>query len=559
MAKLHQRKDESGFYILGGLPGTGSIVTWQLTSEGVTYLRSRGYEGVGATIPMKVLQELKERGHAYTHGSGVGRALPVTRLTRTDLPDGMVSRSSAAALVLIERDGSWEMAILVAEIPRSWASAEASLVEALSGWHLGVPGGASVPATQLWPGRGGALIQVEPQMSSYSVEPTGRWPAGWDVVGWLADLPGLSLGGTLFREEGGDRLPPGSAIEAGEAYVLVARADDQGRQEGCSPPPSLAPKPLGVRGGWGAWAVKLPHSADAEVRRWANLVGHHISQPRYRLALITPPLRYSEEGLPVIASDIEAVFALSPSVAVAGAEVTTTFHTVQFSGAGSFRIAIDDTLMRPLDVVVERRAAVTEGRFPAALEVDIDLGGARVTLHALRDGVGPHMIELPARAPGEPLPVIVRCATQIDVLSTLGATVERIDGLTDETASAYLASKLGDATRRAAHMCVQLDAWAFGRLRLEFVVRSVPEVDSLDLPPGVARRARWIAATLQGRGYGDDVIPLSAWTRTGLRRLSTLRGCAGLRDLQRAPRSLLPHVNAIVRLAQEQNIEVHHG
>ena len=69
MPKLHEYISGRGFYIKSAFGG--SIVTYQLSSTGNQYLRSRGYRD-GSNISPRELQDLIKRGYAYTGGAGPG-------------------------------------------------------------------------------------------------------------------------------------------------------------------------------------------------------------------------------------------------------------------------------------------------------------------------------------------------------------------------------------------------------------------------------------------------------------------------------------------------------
>lgn len=69
MPKIHKYKNSAGFYIISTVKG--SITTYQVTDEGNSYLKSRGYKDKD-DIDIDFLMKLKDWNYVYTYGQGPG-------------------------------------------------------------------------------------------------------------------------------------------------------------------------------------------------------------------------------------------------------------------------------------------------------------------------------------------------------------------------------------------------------------------------------------------------------------------------------------------------------
>lgn len=551
MPVLHQHKDGSGYFVRAALPGTTQIITWQISPEGLRFLRSKGYKGEKFEFNRTLLEELINRGYAYTHGSGIG-PIPAPQLwvTPSDLSPPQKSEASrGTSVVFLENAPGWSIALRVAELPRTWFEHTGSLVDALAGWKIHVAGAPPISATQLWPGRGGALIPVAPQPTPYTVTPEGQWPGSWDLRRWLGNVPGLDAGATLFSADTGERLDRGAALDLGGAYFLVALADPASGR-GCWPPPTIfAPEDLGRNGLWQAWAIELPASSGIRVRAWCEASGYRLAEPRYRLSLITPPDGYDESGLPIVAVGEEVVLGLTPIHEDAAARHGPTFYSTRFQAPGTYRVAIDDRSTAAISVVA-RRPETSLPSQPAALELCITWAGSAITIQALRDGSGPHAIPTAATIPGKPATVEVTCAVPLSLRWEIGVVRERRDRIAADEANVVIAGLLCEAARRREQLGMQIDAGAYGRIGLTMPALVSTASALYALPPPVMRRARWLAAALSNEAVQGAMVPIPPRSRPALARLATLPGCAALRGLRTVPASLMPHVHAITKLVQ---------
>ncbi len=550
MPRLHQRKDGDGYYVRAALPGTSNINTWQINPEGLRFLRSRGYEGDGVQFPDPILKELIDRGYVYTRGSGIGVILPKLQVTSSDSsPSQARLLSQGAALLFLEGEPAWNLALRISELPRSWIEGADHLVDALSSWQIQVAGKVSVPATHLWPGRGGALIPVAPQSEPYTVTPEGRWPEAWDVRRWLGEIPGLGPGATLFSVETGARLAPGTALECGGAYVLVAPADPAMGRGRWPPPAMFSPEDLGRNGRWQAWTIELPASGNLRVRAWCDATGYRLAEPRFKLSLVTPAQGYSDHGSPIVPVGEEIVLCLAPVREDTGVEYRPTFYTTRFQAPGTYRVTIDDVSTGGLSVIAER-PQTHDLRQPAALEICITVAGSTIGIQALRDGFGPHSIPPCVNGPGKPPTVEVKCSVPLSLSWESGTVRERRGRLAANEAEVLIADILREASRTRERLDIQLDAGAYGRLGLTMPapLNTPRAIDAL--PPMTVGRARWLATQLSIVSTRDTLVPLPRHVRQTLDALADLPGCAALRGLFVVPATLIPHVQAITKLVQ---------
>lgn len=544
MPVLRMRKSDGGYYARGGYPGS-SIITWQITPEGVQFLRSRGYTGANIEFPMPVLQELIERKFAYTHGSGVDLTPPPLRVTKIAAQPALAPPPAALTLVFAEDDLSWQLTLRVPEIPPAWSTGVASLADALSGWWLQTHSEERVPATRLWPGRGGAQVSVEPQIAPYGLLARGRWPERWDVAGWLGAAPGMSPGITLFDRESGGRLAAGAALSLGCDYIAVVHAS--GSPHRATPPDLLKPEYLGPRTTWHAWSIQTPASADDSVRRWCESIGYRLAAPRYRLALVTPPRGHTAAGAPVVAAGEEIVLSLTRQDVREDAEQRPSFYTVRFEAPGAYRIAIDDEPKAALHLTAERRTAgIPPG--PAPLVLTIESGSATAELHGLRDGHGPHSLTLPTPSTeNSTLRVLIHCAVPFCLTWRTGEDAGLSERLSADEAGARLNTLLHDASERRGRLEAALDAGAYGRIALDIAfVWATPE--HAEIPAAAVRRARWLVVVLAGARRSERMAPLPRAARTTLARLSLVAGCESLRGATHVPTGLIPHIHVLARL-----------
>lgn len=547
MPKLRKYKDGHGYYVLGQVPGTASISTWQITPAGVARLRSAGYSGDDIFFSPKLLKELIDRGDATTGKSGVGLPLPTLIVSHER---ASTIQPPAVSLIFVEEVRSWRLALQIARLPRSWIQEIEDLTTALSNWKIIVPGATPVPATRLYPGRGGALIPVRPQQGPYTISAEGTWPLEWNVRSWLVAPTGLEKDLTLFRGDSGVRLPEGSLIEPGETYTLVVPfhlAADLRK----SPPAVLLPESLGQVDQWRAWSIQIPVEVDEQILSWCKRAGFRVAEPRSKLNLVTPPSAYTHAGQAIITVDEELVLALTPQQRQEGGEVN--FFTVCFKQTGAFCINVENSVATPIHVVVETPSTLLQPLPPAPLTLRIHWGEHTFQFNAFRDTSGPHQLAHPTISKEQALYVEVICDTPINLTLDLGDNRRQLERLSTDEAGSLITEMLQAASRRKVHLSAQIDGGVFGRLRFVLPALSVMNDATISLPPETLRRARWLAVVLPALTRSAPTVPIPISTRHIFTRIAELPGCATLNNLYVVPTTLLPVVRAIARVPSKIN------
>jgi hypothetical protein len=544
MPTLKKYVSKTGYYIKGFVPGRGQNSTLQVTPQALQRIQAEigGDEG---TFSLQLLKDLLAAKLVFSKGEYPLEKLPAISVTREAITPTL-ARRSAARLVFVENDTDWQLALRIDALPQKWIAQASDLVEALANWSVRLPGAAPVPAMQLWPGRGGMLIQARPQRLAYSLTPEGRWPEAWDVPTWLNEVPGLSAGVTLFNAVSGERIDPGAALEPGGAYVLVAQSDAKSGAVHWGVQSFLSPHALGQIGAWHAWAIELPSESSPRVKAWCETFGFRLAEPRFKLVLISPPARFNDAGLPVVYLHDKIVIGLLPVSADQAQDYEPVFYTTTFSETGSFQITLDDKASSPLRIAVEGRTSKAWSICPEALNVRLIWPGGQVSLRALHNGIGPH--ELPAELLREPPLVQVCCPAPLALIWEVGADRERRERLAADEAAALIAELLQTAVHRQTPVTLQLDAGPYGRLALKGTPASPTVNTTNEYALLVTQRARWLATTLSASPHAEPTVPLPATTQRALARLAEVPGCAPLRHLRAVPASLIAHVHALTRL-----------
>jgi hypothetical protein len=456
---------------------------------------------------------------------------------------------SAAQLVFVEDETSWHLAIRIAELPRQWVEHAPKLVDSLRDWEICLPGVASVPAMQLWPGRGGIFIPVEPQQSAYHITAIGRWPDSWDVTRWLGTVPGLNADVTLFDTSSGKWLYPGATLEPEGTYFLVVLVTAEHDASRWVVQSLVSPEEIGRIGSWRAWAIELPVSSETRLQSWCEAIGYRLGRPRFTMVLVSPPSRFDEYGVPVVPRQETVVVGVLPVGSPSATEDNPIFYTASFQESGSFRLSLDDDTCNALQIIVEEPVTGESLDTPPELTVDLIWGDYRVSLRSLHDGAGPH--ELSTESPRHNIPdVQVRCLAPVSLLWEIDSTRGRRERELPDDVGTIIVELLRTAGRRQAAIMLHLDAGPYGRLSFSRIFASRASDAVTDIPPAVEQRARWLAAALGRPSRSENVVLITASAQRTLARLANLPGCAALRGVHAVPIAFISHVHAITRLVQ---------
>lgn len=545
MPVLRQRKD-GDFYIRAWVPGASSVATWQLTRRGLAILRRHGCSADGDIFSHGLLQQLIRQRDAFTRGSGLMQA--------PDQPEAFVTRDTASSnrqlhtstLVFNRHETGWHLALWIKEIPRRWCDTVDDLVAALSGWCVVVDGAHSVPAMRLYPGRGGAVVDVPPKTGFYQLTPHGSWPHQWDVRHWLVGTTGLSSV-TVFDAETGERRKTNDPLEPGERYLLAVHRDRL-----APPPDDLHPVDLGSFDQWRAWDVQIPETPSDRIERWCKRAGLRLAERRFRLTLVTPPYAYTDDGRPVVIRDEELICALTPLGEASSTE--PLFYALRCAETGSFRIAVDDLPAAPLRVEVQDRQALPCPQPPEPLTVAIDWGDCTQRLRALNSAGEPQRLTPPSRLPRHRPRVQVVAPGSVDLITVIGGCTERRAGLRAEEAGERLVVALEDAIRQHHELTIQIDGGPFGRLTLALPAVAV-QIAPVTLPQATLRRARWLAAALHSLHGRAPIVPLNGAARSALNTAAERTGRRLLANQRTMPAELLPAVWALTRAIQREETD----
>jgi hypothetical protein len=589
-----RRKREGGYYYITFVHAAGGFSTRQVSEDGAALLRSEGIS-VGDDIPRWLLEELTARKLAYTGGTGLQIGLDPADLEVEQSPPWR----ELLRFITNEETGRWEIALAFPEIPVPLIAAIGSdtSVVTLAQCGLSINRGTPVPATLLWPGKGGATVPVAPSEFSIAVELTGDWPTSWRewaLSECAGELEGLLPTGVLFRgrEFGAVRLRDGVPIVPGQSYYLLLHADFARAPRGTLPPPhAIQRRRLGQRGGWEAWEIQLPDSIDDEIRVWCARLGHPLKPLPWRLVLASPPpQRYLADGMLVVGAGQEIIVAALPPSAHRtempprllverdGSDVVvlSTGHTADRSTATAgqpsqrhFALPIDKNGKYQIWVAASRAGAlafVAEsitpppelthlGSLPSPLEISVNGGSTHAFLHAFIDASGPHELILPRLVCDEVPSIEVWCPAPVSVRWGCGYLRRHYRQVPPTDVAALVASDLKAGLGAGQPFLLELDAGTFGSFALHLLPArpATPASRTIDagmvLPDDMLQHARWLIDVLAiaCRRRGSPMVPLTNDLRAMLAPLATSPDLAPLAQLVRVPATIIPHLRYVAR------------
>ena len=541
MPILYKYKDGSGYYVRGTPPGANkAIVTWQIKQEGVDLLRARGYKGESIPFPGHLLKELIDRDLAYTNRSGITLRPTINISYQRPSDIQHIPSHGAAALFFIESK-PWHLEVRIPELPKQWLEKSTHLVQSLSNGWISIEDKAPIPAMRLWPGRGGIQIPVEPQHSLYKLYSTGEWPAEWNVSAWLGEIPGLETKITLFSGETQQRLLPGSLIELGKTYVLVAPTTfhlEQNHQL------ALEIEAIGHVGTWQAWLIQMPFASTPQLHDWCKLIGYRLAESRFKLDMVTPPLGYSGEGNPIVSVGKDIVFALSSLDDRSKDEDSIYFYKTRFPEAGTYGIEVEDKSHLAFYVEAQKNLHTV---LPSWLAITIAWEHTGITFHSLQNGFGPHHFQLSHSFSAETTRITIDCPAHLNIYWEMNDISERRESLSVEDSGNVIISLLSKAVSLGENLRLQIDAGVYGRLALHITIPKVAKSCPGELSTTAVYRARWLATMLNNSSKREISVALSPSNQRALKRLAEISGCVTLSSARTAPVSLLPYIYALTK------------
>lgn len=503
MPRLHQRSD-AAYYIKAWYPTVG-FCTYQLPDRGVERLAELGYLYEGADVPEWLLTELRDGGSAFTGQSGVSPPLAVDSGETFEQERPLVLRMS-------EGDSGWSLELLLPALPREYLAAHSAreLLDILRGCGFRVAG-EELPAVHLLPGRDNMPVPAAPSEKDYCVEATGPWPANWNLRPWLRGALGLTPAGTVFRgpDSGGERLRSEDPMELdGEYYVACLRDTE------VSPPPGVESQSAGNVGAWKAYRIKLPRTATGSLRSWCLHLGHPLERKRWRLRLTSPPpYRYLADGTPVVGSRHAIWFVAQHPDANSDTVLNDTLKlfldahlacslvlshpssdgplciVVRAALPGRYRIAGSSLVAGSTFEVVDSQPATWDVEYLAVrpMRVTVSTGDAQQVVCSWAGTPGSYEVT------SDDCPkVVVECALPASMAVDRPGHPGLRDVLTAEEATERLALELPRAWSSGRPVFLQLDARAYGSVRLHFRHR-VASPAAKEVPSRDATFCRWVS------------------------------------------------------------------
>lgn len=298
MAKLRQALD-GHYYVQLNIFGQG-IATYQITLEGVRFLATKRIY-VDEEILPAYMKRMRDAGFAYTGGSGLGQVNLAT--TTPDLDFEKVT------FVLRESRSTWNLGIYIPELSTDLIAKVDS--KSLTGKLSLRVNENSLPVARLWPGKGGAIIDVEPSLKAYQFRLVGPWPK-CNIPNLPKDFR-LSTDGERFLIAGqvARRLHWAAPMELGSSYLALMRLPlpEKGVPEDLQYVGSDSLR----KSGWFLYSFSIPESNSETLPGWCSHLGFALQEKAWKLSLLSPPpTKYSDEGIAVINSPSVIIAAKRP-------------------------------------------------------------------------------------------------------------------------------------------------------------------------------------------------------------------------------------------------------
>ncbi len=564
MARLKRARD-GHYYIRRFVHGPNQNATYQVTQEGVAWLRSCGVSEDDQFADTFV-DSLLQQGMVFTQGSGLsGQSLTIE------------PRDDRVPLLSLRIDeGSWTLGVLFPELPAHWEPD----ARTLSRCSFRIDRTSELPSIRLWPGKGGAIAVVLPKERNYKVTASGSWPSQWDLKAWTGEITGLDPKGTFFdsADNQGIRLEPGKQIALGTSYYIVVKSSEAGLVSNAitHPPREVRVVRLARNQGWEAWELEIPNVPNDALREWCLRIRHPVQEPAWRVALLSPPPHnYTVYGIPCIELGQKMNIASYPPKATAnqfGPATLTLEHipdrsekprvvgSLQVSREalfasppigelGTYRIRAITGQAIPLTFrIIARNPVAASWRSPVGLKLVIQRGSEKTCLSAFEDGYGPHEFVISNRHDEH----LVSVATESPVPVQLSwGGKKRAEIRTGFEASRILdaiGKDLAGALENRKPLAIELDARNYGRLSVHFL----PTVLAASVPVTFSKKAldlaRWLEVVLPhfvGRA-GQILVPLPAASKLALKKIEGEFPILG--KLHSVPK---PLISQILALAQE--------
>lgn len=561
MTILRQRIGDGEYYFITRLY-SGPFVTWHFREGGVAYLNQLGIQ-VGDEFDQSVFNQLKHQNLIYSGGGGVDYDPLV--------PAFQVPNYNVPLLSLRIKNDEWSPAILFPELPGNWKPDPAIL----GSCSLQVNGSIDLAALKLWPGKGGASVEVPPQEQPYKTVPRGAWPRRWDMSRWLGETPGLASRGTIFGVGENDplRLENGKGIALGSTYFFVVNPKAGKNRQGGIPtfPPTLRHIRMKSRGNWTAWQLDMPSTPDDDLRKWAEHLGFHLILPPWKVAVLSPPpYSYSVHGLPRLRTGQKAVFAMYPPSEAKTSPLELKMEYLSESGKitkeiGTFSInkSVPQFILANMDEPGTYSIHASTGQLiPITVKVDsiidsdasslqtipltVNVGSKSQLLHfvAFIDELGPHQITIQEENLRQ-FKIDIECPTPITVRWERQGRVNRREKIVTKRFWQEAHADLISALENAEPFLLEIDGGNYGR----FILYLSLAQEEIGREPSKAaiQMATWLRMVLPHLLAQKDtrLVQIPPQVRTALQTLEG--GVTSMVTTETIPVQALPYFWFLVR------------
>jgi hypothetical protein len=587
MPILKRYKNKEGYYISGNVPGLNRICTWQVSKEGIAFLRMHSID-VDETLPVYVFKEMLSKKFLYTGGSGFAGDITV------EVEEEDPYQRPQARLVVHLNNMQWSLAM---HFPQLSQNAVAQLrsdewQKLVQESRIVVDDNQTIPARQLSPGNGGSNCKVAPHTNNYTWEFLGTWPEKLGVIGWGRSLPGLNRNGELFRriEVGAERLPSHGAVAPGDELVFIVH-----RSVAFQLPISIFSEKLLSADEWEAWTITIPDRLDSTSQLWVEQLGYRITPPSWHIRLVSPVLlSYGEDFAPCVSSQSTVLLSVSPPAGYSVEQddlvlevkkenfllrtvpITKLFAHSALKGdylawveaqsspsaaryicltgceKGLYHIRAVMGKIRPFSFrVVDEPENVEFGNTIWPLSLDISISGRTYHLQAFSDSDEPTLIQIDSLSAAEDFQVSANCTVSFAMTWSSGTRHERCSDVNPEALTDMVRPLLMAKLTSADPVHILLDAGAFGSIRLRFsLVIALAEVAQgrVHIPVPTLQKLYWLCRMIsQHQISSEQLAPIPAVFHQTIRSLADDRVPKGLLNQQQCPAWLLPHLVQFTR------------
>ena len=576
--------DEGYYSIFTRYPGLGNVTYRNISKEALAYLERSGVSVERAArrtgdaaygrveFDRYILDALLQRSLVRGSGGGVAPSDESPQTIYEPEPS-----HGAFNLKLVESSEGWQLVIEVPKLPRAWLSSP-SLLRGLS---VEVEG-QKIAAARLQLGSSPVLISAEPTGEPYTVRLHGQWPPAWEASEWAANVSSLPAHKPVLftsAEQGGERLPLGCSVQAGEAYFVLVGPMRDFMSRTWPPPIEIPISSLGQRKEWEVFALRLPHPVSGEVLSWLSAIEYSLRGQRWSFGILSPPPLWIapsgemtfapgqtlvvQASPPTVISEFEPVEALLEGDHAAGPQslgdtLASACWQLRVEKPGDYCLrsqtphqahSLHFTVAPAKDVPIWETLSV----YPSPLRVGLTIGGKQQYFEAFTPDHDEKPVAPTVTLKSRDVSVLewqIECLGSVSATWRYGGTRGNSDNVDAENFVTQFRNALSEALRTRMPLHLHLDGNAFGYLRIDFqcaIGLSKFADATISLPPVLLRRARWLASAIPAASARPNARQalLDGRIREALSVLPDEPSLRSLARLQRVPVILLPHLRAL--------------